>query len=246
MSALALEFDLHPLAVEDVLEQGQIRSKADWFPKHLFVHILDHTLHTPKEHSLRRNRRDPESKAEDSASSTSSSSSSDSEGGYEAIPSVENIIEEEVQRSRLHPLNYFRKRKPQSRTKERRDVEQGATTSQRVNERWYEKTSLLSRVSLVPFLISFHPHIHCLQNGRRRASKLAQLEALKHKNRVRVHITNAFFFLFQDGTLISIHQMPFGDQISDRLQRPGSLLRAEPDASLLLQSCLDFGTSPRQ
>jgi len=32
LSALALVFDLHPLAVEDVLEQGQIRSKADWFP----------------------------------------------------------------------------------------------------------------------------------------------------------------------------------------------------------------------
>ena len=85
-----------------------------------------------------------------------------------------------------------------------------------------------------------------MQHGRQRASRLAQLEALKRKNRVRVHVTNAFFFLFQDGTLISIHQMPFGNQILNRLQRPGSLLRAEPDASLLLQSCLDFGTSPRQ
>ena len=229
------------MAVEDVLEQGQIRSKADWFPKHLFVHILDHTLHTPEEHSLRRNRRDPESTVEDSANSTSSSSS-DSDGGYEAIVSVEDI-EEDVQRSRLH---WFGKGKGnhKSLTKKRRDAEHGTTTSQRVNEWWYEKTSLLSSVSLVLFLISIHPHIHCLQRGRQRASKLAQIEALKRKNRVRVHVTNAFFFLFQDGTLISIHQMPFGDQIFNRLQRPGSLLRMEPDASLLLQSCIDFGTSP--
>jgi Mg2+ and Co2+ transporter CorA len=245
LSALALVFDLHPLAVEDVLEQGQVRSKADWFPNHLFVHILDHTVHSPEEHSLRRNRRDPQSRAEDSDGSTSSSSS-DSDGGYEIIASAENITEEDVRRSRLYTLNRFRKGSHQSRTKERRDVEQGVTTSQRVNGWWYEKTSLLSRVSRNPFLISIHPHIHCLQNGRRRASKLAQLEALKHKNRVRVHVTNAFFFLFHDGTLISIHQMPFGDQIVNRLKRPGSLLRAEPDASLLLQSCLDFGASPRQ
>jgi Mg2+ and Co2+ transporter CorA len=245
LSALALVFDLHPLAVEDVLEQGQVRSKADWFPNHLFVHILDHTVHSPEEHSLRRNRRDPQSRAEDSDGSTSSSSS-DSDGGYEIIASAENITEEDVRRSRLYTLNRFRKGSHQSRTKERRDVEQGVTTSQRVNGWWYEKTSLLSRVSRNPFLISIHPHIHCLQNGRRRASKLAQLEALKHKNRVRVHVTNAFFFLFHDGTLISIHQMPFGDQIVNRLKRPGSLLRVEPDASLLLQSCLDFGASPRQ
>lgn len=97
----------------------------------------------------------------------------------------------------------------------------------------------------LPFLVSIRPDIRRLQHGRRRASRLAQLEALKYKNRVRVHVANAFFFLFQDGTLISIHQMPFGDQIFDRLQRPGSLLRMEPDASLLLQSCLDFSASSR-
>ena len=181
--------------------------------------------------------------AEDSASSTSSSSS-DSDGGYEVIASVEDIEEEGVRRSRLHTLNWFGKGNHQSLTKKKRDVEHGTTTSQRVNEWWYEKTSLLSSVSLVPVLISIHLHIHRLQRGRQRASKLAQIEALKHKNRVRVHVTNAFFFLFQDGTLISIHQMPFGDQIFNRLQRPGSLLRMEPDASLLLQSCIDFGTSP--
>lgn len=243
LSALALEFDLHPLAVEDVLEQGQIRSKADWFPKHLFVHILDHTLHSPEEHSLRRSRRDPDSTAQDSASSTSSSSS-DSDGGYEGIPSMEDIIgPKDVRQSRLHTLNYFGKNNRQSLSKERRDVEHGIATSQKW---WYEKTSLLSSVCLFPFLISIHPRIQCLQHGRKRASKLAQLEALKRKNRVRVHVTNAFFFLFQDGTLISIHQMPLGNQIFDRLQRPGSLLRAEPDASLLLQSCLDFGMSPQQ
>ena len=157
---------------------------------------------------------------------------------------MEDIEEEEVRRSRLHTLNWFGKGSHQSPTKERRDVEHGATTSRRMNEWWSEKTSLLSSVSLVPFLISIRLHIHCLQRGRQRASKFAQIEALKRKNRVRVHVTNAFFFLFQDGTLISIHQMPFGDQIFNRLQRPGSLLRMEPDASLLLQSCIDFGTSP--
>ena len=99
--------------------------------------------------------RDPESMAEDSASSTSSSSS-DSERGYRVIDDMEDIIEEDVRRPRLHTLNCFGKGDHQSLTKEGRDAEQGVTTSQKVNEWWYEKTSLLSRVSPIPFLISIN------------------------------------------------------------------------------------------
>jgi Mg2+ and Co2+ transporter CorA len=41
MSALALKYQLHPLAVEDVFHSGQTSiSKADYYRNHLFIHIL--------------------------------------------------------------------------------------------------------------------------------------------------------------------------------------------------------------
>jgi len=39
--------DLHPLSVEDVLHRGShALSKADYYPKHLFIRVLCHTLST--------------------------------------------------------------------------------------------------------------------------------------------------------------------------------------------------------
>ena len=43
----AISADLHPLALEDVLHQrGHARSKADYYPQHLFIRVLIHTLAT--------------------------------------------------------------------------------------------------------------------------------------------------------------------------------------------------------
>lgn len=39
-----LVLDLHPLALEDVLQRGNARSKADYYPNHLFLRILCHSL----------------------------------------------------------------------------------------------------------------------------------------------------------------------------------------------------------
>lgn len=45
ISELALRYDLHPLSLEDVLHgRKNARSKADYYTKHLFVHVLAHTL----------------------------------------------------------------------------------------------------------------------------------------------------------------------------------------------------------
>ncbi|KAL5519404.1 hypothetical protein ACEPAH_1087 [Sanghuangporus vaninii] len=51
ISALALKYDIHPLALEDVLHQrgNQARSKADYYPRHLFIRILRHTLGSDSE-----------------------------------------------------------------------------------------------------------------------------------------------------------------------------------------------------
>ncbi|KAH9923191.1 uncharacterized protein BXZ73DRAFT_91487 [Epithele typhae] len=50
ISALALKYDLHPLALEDVLTQrGHARSKTDYYPQHLFIRMLCHTLGAEEE-----------------------------------------------------------------------------------------------------------------------------------------------------------------------------------------------------
>lgn len=55
-------------------------------------------------------------------------------------------------------------------------------------------------------------------------------------------VSNAFFFLFQDGTLISFHQgdRSFGNPIYQRLRHVDTVLRKDPEASLLLQALLDL------
>ncbi|KAJ6606613.1 magnesium transporter [Mycena vulgaris] len=50
ISALALRYDLHSLALEDVLhEQGHNQSKADYYRQHLFLRILCHSLPTEED-----------------------------------------------------------------------------------------------------------------------------------------------------------------------------------------------------
>ena len=55
-------------------------------------------------------------------------------------------------------------------------------------------------------------------------------------------MSNAFFYLFKDGTLISIHQgdRAFGNPIYHRLRHADTVLRKDPDGSLLLQALLDL------
>jgi Mg2+ and Co2+ transporter CorA len=55
-------------------------------------------------------------------------------------------------------------------------------------------------------------------------------------------VSNAFFFLFKDGTLISFHQgdRSFGDPVYQRLRHVDTVLRKDPEASLLMQGLLDL------
>ncbi|CAE6524594.1 unnamed protein product [Rhizoctonia solani] len=45
LAALHHRFDLHPLSLDTIINgRENARSKADYFPQHLFIHILSHTL----------------------------------------------------------------------------------------------------------------------------------------------------------------------------------------------------------
>lgn len=42
---LTSSLDLHPLALEDILHHpNRVRSKADYYPQHLFLRVISHTL----------------------------------------------------------------------------------------------------------------------------------------------------------------------------------------------------------
>ena len=46
LKAVAVEHELHPLALEDVFTVNtSARSKADYYPRHLFLNIQAHSLH---------------------------------------------------------------------------------------------------------------------------------------------------------------------------------------------------------
>ncbi|CAL1694881.1 unnamed protein product [Somion occarium] len=52
ISAIAIKYDIHPLALEDVLHQrGHARSKVDYYNKHLFLRLLRHSLSNEKDGS---------------------------------------------------------------------------------------------------------------------------------------------------------------------------------------------------
>ncbi|KAJ6513781.1 hypothetical protein C8R47DRAFT_1091816 [Mycena vitilis] len=53
LSALALHYDLHSLALEDILhEQGHNQSKADYYQQHLFLRVLCHSIPTEEDRTL--------------------------------------------------------------------------------------------------------------------------------------------------------------------------------------------------
>ncbi|KAJ7684765.1 hypothetical protein DFH06DRAFT_1156563 [Mycena polygramma] len=53
LSALALHYDVHSLALEDILhEQGHNQSKADYYQQHLFLRVLCHSIPTEQDRTL--------------------------------------------------------------------------------------------------------------------------------------------------------------------------------------------------
>ncbi|KAG8813777.1 hypothetical protein FRC17_001431 [Serendipita sp. 399] len=222
ISALALKYQLHPLSIEDILHSGATtRSKADYYSRHLFLHVLCHSLTTKRSSPLK-----PKYLQDDSGSSGEESESTEVED--DETDNEQEVIEEDNRRALLRRVTRRRGRRHRTKSSDT-EAAQSTNTSRESrlrmpSLRWTEAMNLLS------------------PEGRRRQTRIAKLEALKKRDRVRVLVSNAFFFLFRDGTVISIHQgdRSFGNQIYTRLRHADTVLRRDPDASMLLQSLLDL------
>ncbi|TFK56413.1 hypothetical protein OE88DRAFT_1649687 [Heliocybe sulcata] len=218
ISSLALKFNLHPLALEDVLHQrGHARSKADYYPQHLFLRILSHSLASdeepapptftdfprsaspvpmePSDHKFR----DSERSTEDSDDMTVYGNSSAMNSKFSTRRSGRGTM----------------KRMPSYRMASMKvDPENPPPVAR--------KDSLLRQ---------------------RRERDARTIEELKKGGRVGVKIQPVCIFLFRDGTVISISQTPNADfmaPIVSRLRQRDTTLRLTADASLLVQSLLDL------
>ncbi|KAG8775230.1 hypothetical protein FRC16_004865, partial [Serendipita sp. 398] len=208
--------------IEDILHSGSTtRSKADYYSRHLFLHVLCHALTSKRSSPLK-----PKYLQDDSGSS---GEETETEVEGSDTDNEQELIEEDNRRALLRRVTRRgrRHRTKSSDTEAAVGTTAGKTTGSQLRMpslRWTEAMNLLS------------------PEGRKRQARIAKLEALKKRDRVRVLVSNAFFFLFRDGTVISIHQgdRSFGNPIYTRLRHADTVLRRDPDASLLLQSMLDL------
>ncbi|KZP10118.1 hypothetical protein FIBSPDRAFT_872974 [Athelia psychrophila] len=218
MSALALKYNLHPLALEDVLHQrGHARSKADYYSNHLFLRVLCHAL--ARDNDISTDTVDPD--IEIPRSFSPEPMDDVDENGVNAEGSEkddEKTVFGTASVNRLSGVPGIGGRKKPYRGKKSHDPE--AQNG------------------------SFTKLIHRGSTARvKRIQQEKTIDELKKGERVNVKISPMHIFLLRDGTVISIHPTPSLDYtapITNRLRTRDGMLRTTADASLLVQSLLDL------
>ncbi|KDN48125.1 hypothetical protein RSAG8_03141, partial [Rhizoctonia solani AG-8 WAC10335] len=228
ISALALHYGLHPLAIEDVLHgRTNARSKADYYTKHLFIHVLTHNLGRQEDDS---DDSDDMAQTEEPLSIRTSRTSStvldrngfygSGDGGMDHDERRRGGWLRRRKRSRYTDSNGLNGKKGSGYG----DLEQRAGTGDARKKPRVRSSLLAARRAKV-------------------ANEKAIDELKKGFGRVHVEVASAWMFLLRDGTLISISQNanePFGASVVDRLRVRDTVLRSSADASLLLEGLLDL------
>ncbi|KDQ62923.1 hypothetical protein JAAARDRAFT_53142 [Jaapia argillacea MUCL 33604] len=225
MSALAIKYDLHPLALEDVLHQrGHARSKADYYSKHLFLRVLCHTL-APSEASVaastytdlpRSASPDPmQNSLEDDRTNSDDEKTQFGGGSSTGLNS----------RFSTKRRNGTLRRDATFSEKPGFDVEMVEADTLKIPAP--ARTQLIRKMTA----------------NRKREQYVLTVDELKKDGRVPVKIAPMCIFLLRDGTVISINHTPSLEltaPIAARLRAPDTTLRISADASLLVQSLLDL------
>lgn len=231
ISALALKYDIHPLALEDVLSQRQhSRSKVDYYPQHLFLRILCHSLGEENAPS-----------PDVSLTNLPRSASPDLMG----IDDNSDEDDEDVLRDVVEPRDDH---------EDERTVFGSASGSRFSTGR----QSLSNRFGGFGMAGRKDPESHAMEEQPQRAptffspftekrKKVSRdmklIRELKKGDRVNVRIHPVCIFLFRDGTVISINRdvdVNYTAPITERLRQRHTGLRTTADPSLLVQSLLDL------
>lgn len=218
ISSLALKFNLHPLALEDVLHQrGHARSKADYYTQHLFLRILSHSLAS-----------DDEVVSSTFTDFPRSASPVDMEPSDHKYRDSERSTEEDDERTVYGNSSAMNSKFSTRRTKRGTMKRTPSYRMESVKVDLESPAPVVRQDSL---------------RTRKRERDARTIEELKKGGRVNVKIEPVCIFLFRDGTVISINKTPtteFMAPIMARLRQRDTTLRLSADASLLVQSLLDL------
>jgi Mg2+ and Co2+ transporter CorA len=211
--ALALKYDLHPLALEELLQHpNRLRSKADYYPQHLFLRVLSHTLAKDKEVVESYIDNLPRSESPEPMDEKVDYSNKNSDEGYASTTGL---------RPRLRGNGKVHQR--------------GTNPSPGVDIESID----VSRDPTSARFGTFAPTVGVKMD----ATTLRLIQELKDGDKVNVALHPVFIFLFRDGTVISIHPKPnleFTRPIRERLRLRSTVLRSTADPSLLVHSLLDL------
>ncbi|KAL1741279.1 hypothetical protein HDZ31DRAFT_76292 [Schizophyllum fasciatum] len=224
IKAVSLCYDLHPLALEDVLHQRSgNRSKADYYARHLFIRILCHELGSEDDPI------DP---------MTTPAYGSTLARCESPLPMDDDRESYEMIRTSDEEKTVFGSA-PQTLTRRRRAWRRGALASEDIES----KPKVPSSRPLLRPVASTRVALADMQRKKRNEEDVT-VEALKRDGRVPVRVSPFYIFLLRDGTVISISASPSGQAltapIAARLRERDTLLRKSADPSLLVQSLLDL------
>ncbi|EJF56391.1 hypothetical protein DICSQDRAFT_174966 [Dichomitus squalens LYAD-421 SS1] len=243
VSALALKYDLHPLALEDVLHQrGHPRSKADYYPQHLFVRVLVHTLASAAA--------EVDDRASDDTAVFSRGPRSESPAPME--DEDEDAVRFRVSARRPNGTGEDEEEEVEG---DERTVYGSASASKFSTFRRGKRPSVgLRRRSEGPHDVEVPPPPALGQwrfagvdmveeSGKKTARYRKLVKELKRGDRVEVKIRPMCVLLLRDGTVVSIHKdttLGLTAPIAERLRQRNTVLRTSADPSLLVQSLLDL------
>ncbi|KAH9486478.1 hypothetical protein JR316_0000543 [Psilocybe cubensis] len=232
LSAIALRYNLHSLALEDILhERGHTHSKADYYPGHLFLRVLCHTLSLPHATGNTANEL-PQYTEEGSANGLGDLSREVSDDPDQKKFDVEEGgMDNSLESSTLYMLSD----KPNDAL--------GFSTTSVPKQQTIRAKGKTAVNNVLPS--SLRKRFSALSGiaGPSREEKRRQIRALTAGDRVFVNHDPMFIFLLHDGTVISIHptlNLHYTAPIAERLHRVDSVLRTSEDASLLVESLLDL------
>lgn len=225
IKAVAIRYDLHPLALEDVFH-GHIRnrSKADYYRQHLFLRVLCHELN-----------RDEKKQSE----AFGFPGHADRSSSPEPIKEEEDTPDESRGNGHDESAKISLSKSRRSSTMRRRSVPILPSTQADI-----PPTPLTPAWNSPSRLASLLKREAQIKEVRER-QKVAEVSvaALKQDGRVNVNVSPMFIFLFRDGTVISIHPTPdlsLTAPITQRLRQRDTVLRKSADASLLVHGILDL------
>jgi Mg2+ and Co2+ transporter CorA len=232
--------ELHPLALEDVLHQSPrstLLSKADYYPQHLFLRVLCHTLTKDESDDLENDEilfskkalnRSYERTLDDGIDGLPRSSSPEPEDGEE----TDVAHEESPLLAKKRPNGWSSSRQSTSA-----DIENRRTASYIPNMSPF-KFKLPTRAMTADQVARKQARKERLQHAK-------AVERLKagHGHRVDVRVHPLCIFLTRGGTVLTItrsSEHDFAAPIRTRLQHRDTSLRLSADPALLVHAILDL------